>query len=1340
MKGDFTRDTFRADQHYSRVRMQQGRVQLDADWNEQVDITTHRIDTETVDTIGSCGAPLDDRGSGIGRNFHLLTDLSRLPGEEQAYLKTKNIASVGPADFLISPGHFYVDGILIENEHALPYRSQPDLPGADTITARKTYLAFLDVWQRHLTALEAPEIREVALGGSDTTTRARTIWQVRLMEVPDGTNCLSDVPAWNELIRGSTGSLAARAQPDLTNTDPCIVPASAGFRGLQNQLYRVEIHAGGDLGAATFKWSRDNGSVVFAIEEFLDGQPTDPTDRVRMRSFGRDQDLALRIGDWVEVLDDTNELTFTPGPLVQIQDIDSDDLIITLSVNVNKLDKKYHPKLRRWDSKDALAVEIAASNDGFIALEEGVEVRFTAGSYHTGDYWLIPARTILGNPTLTKTGGIEWPVENDLPISQPAQGIEHHYCRLGILKSEETTVALGDCRPLFPAATKLIHLHYISGDGQEVMPDRTLPQPLRAGVSNGRWPVAGARVRFEVETGNGSLKAGGNSGQQLDVFTGADGVASCEWALSTDVNIPSQRVKATLLDVADKPIHLPLYFNANLSIASQVAYSTQCAGLENVTTVQEALDELCRRENEFLTLRYVSGDGQEDVPGSELPAELTVAVENILGEPQAGVTVTFEVVTGSRTTTTGSLNGSLSSVSVTTDANGEAKVRWTLGPESGLNLAQASLDTPQAGTPKVIFNARGIVVTTGGGLCTFTVGDGKISHGEFNGIRGFFEAFDLASARGGGTICVLRGTYRFRDLGVRETIILTGARNIIIEGNQLETTFEAEKFMPFHFDRCRNIQLRDLRIRARQPDGPDPSSPLNGLVRFSHCSDITLERCQFDAESDQGHVNLSCLFIEDAELAEPNRVAPSAVIRDCRFRTQQANSISGVALRHTSKAWLVGNVIEILADGGGLGIDLDMGCDGCMIAENQVFGIVPSPQENRIGALGGIHVGSDCDEVIVRDNLIENGSGFGIGLGSIDIFFGSLGGMRGLSIERNVIRNMALSGIGMHRFQFVFDNQPLQPMTDDILIRENRIESCAYGTSPIIPTTNLSTTGDVFTRSYRLGAGIALWTGEGIRLLDNQIRENGHFDPAGVLSAPHPVCAVLIPGHGRGLELSRNQISNNFSPKEIDPELDPTNDVISAGGILLVHPDIGSAQVEQAGLIISENEVSSRGGPLLTFTNQNGFPPGNPVIISGNHFFGSNNNIIIFVNGNCPIQCNNNTIVGELTAANSEAVVMLTGREVMFTNNHCSSFGAFPVDSVVQIKTVSRSTVDQSVVATGNYCVGQRQSAPHASLSLIGDARPTTRLVAVANVTSFGVRFNPQNTSVDVANVDGVFI
>jgi hypothetical protein len=52
VKGDFTRSTFQPDKHYCSVRLQQGRVQLDADANEQADIAAYRDETASLDVIG----------------------------------------------------------------------------------------------------------------------------------------------------------------------------------------------------------------------------------------------------------------------------------------------------------------------------------------------------------------------------------------------------------------------------------------------------------------------------------------------------------------------------------------------------------------------------------------------------------------------------------------------------------------------------------------------------------------------------------------------------------------------------------------------------------------------------------------------------------------------------------------------------------------------------------------------------------------------------------------------------------------------------------------------------------------------------------------------------------------------------------------------------------------------------------------------------------------------------------------------------------------------------------------------------------------------------------------
>jgi hypothetical protein len=59
MKGDFTRLTFDPKKHYRGVLMQQGRVQLDSDWNEQVQIAEHRYSTFFSDFVGQSGAPAE---------------------------------------------------------------------------------------------------------------------------------------------------------------------------------------------------------------------------------------------------------------------------------------------------------------------------------------------------------------------------------------------------------------------------------------------------------------------------------------------------------------------------------------------------------------------------------------------------------------------------------------------------------------------------------------------------------------------------------------------------------------------------------------------------------------------------------------------------------------------------------------------------------------------------------------------------------------------------------------------------------------------------------------------------------------------------------------------------------------------------------------------------------------------------------------------------------------------------------------------------------------------------------------------------------------------------------
>lgn len=83
--------------------------------------------------------------------------------------------------------------------------------------------------------------------------------------------------------------------------DVCITPPDAKYRGVENQLYRVEIHRGGKAGLATFKWSRDNGSVA---TRWLGTQGNDLL-VANTRGFAA--------GNWVELSDDAGELQGTGG-------------------------------------------------------------------------------------------------------------------------------------------------------------------------------------------------------------------------------------------------------------------------------------------------------------------------------------------------------------------------------------------------------------------------------------------------------------------------------------------------------------------------------------------------------------------------------------------------------------------------------------------------------------------------------------------------------------------------------------------------------------------------------------------------------------------------------------------------------------------------------------------------------------------------------------------------------------------------------------------------------------------------------------------------------------------
>src|SRR4051794_31430556 len=90
MKADIGRMTFDPAKHFTRVVLQQGRVQVEADWNEQVAILLDAVRALAADLVGPWGG-----SSGAFR-----------------------VDTVGGVlrDVSLGAGHYYVDGVRVVND------------------------------------------------------------------------------------------------------------------------------------------------------------------------------------------------------------------------------------------------------------------------------------------------------------------------------------------------------------------------------------------------------------------------------------------------------------------------------------------------------------------------------------------------------------------------------------------------------------------------------------------------------------------------------------------------------------------------------------------------------------------------------------------------------------------------------------------------------------------------------------------------------------------------------------------------------------------------------------------------------------------------------------------------------------------------------------------------------------------------------------------------------------------------------------------------------------------------------------------------------------------------
>lgn len=484
MYGDFSRDSTRATM-LRRVLMQQGRVLLDADFNDQVASLVHTLETLAADVIGPHGGPAE--------SFRIQATCDALQA---------------------APGHYFVKGLLCESRDGQPI-STP-IP-----KAKGHYVVYLEAHERHITAAEDPTWLETALGGAETASRTHVDYRIetKLLQKDDFDELIKlnrylryeqePIGPKHQRYRGCSpfGWIAAyvldlikfekhvpipispeerarreaefykafldksklstpRPQPDkgtlATRYRHGDGATADRYGGFANRLYRVEIHHKGDSKTATFKWSRDNGALVFAAVERQSFSATPARGAhqapvLKIRDPLNQSARLIEKGQLVELFDREREAARRGhGWLVRVKEkptnTPGDDPTLTLEA-VEKIPQITPLFVRLWDHARSLALEanqpanlqfnalpVSCATGGWFELEDGLQIQFAdaTGSYQSGDCWLIPVRA-----------------QGELPPPIVPSRTEHVYAPLALIEVADggNVQVHADCRRIILPAS-----------------------------------------------------------------------------------------------------------------------------------------------------------------------------------------------------------------------------------------------------------------------------------------------------------------------------------------------------------------------------------------------------------------------------------------------------------------------------------------------------------------------------------------------------------------------------------------------------------------------------------------------------------------------------------------------------------------------------------------------------------------------------------------------------------------------------------------------------------------------------------------------------------------------
>jgi hypothetical protein len=397
VKADQTQNTFNALKHFSRVVMQQGRVQLDSDWNAQADIMLHLLRRLAADVkpgawgdgfvLSQLGTATDDVAIGAGSLYvdGILCELESTPvpislasidvasktiivpmwtvdgtayapGQYLQFTADDTIAPPQPPAMHIAEINYpdqtvKVDGDLTAVQAAakrgarvwarriVTYRSQSDLPSPPKLypsgsRGKLALQAYLDVWERGITVAEDDSLREVALFGPDTAARTRVVWQVK--------------------TRISNTNLTAPQCLSATALKQLIEPGPVGLMRARTQPAQISPDPCTIAPDARYR-GPENQLYRVEIHSGSDtGTPTFKMSRdngtavfpvvalalgggfttVTLANLGRDDRYGLAEGDYVEIEDDASVLSNAVQPLLQVKSIDRRSATVVLGGTV----------------------------------------------------------------------------------------------------------------------------------------------------------------------------------------------------------------------------------------------------------------------------------------------------------------------------------------------------------------------------------------------------------------------------------------------------------------------------------------------------------------------------------------------------------------------------------------------------------------------------------------------------------------------------------------------------------------------------------------------------------------------------------------------------------------------------------------------------------------------------------------------------------------------------------------------------------------------------------------------------------------------------------------------